>query len=112
MDLRCFSPKIFVTLVHFKPHNLVVAYKWQQDTLDMFVATKYTMFVATMKVRCKMAGLKKGTRLTDNPKDYTLRVRMDERTLEKLDVCCKEQGLNRSEVVRKGIDEQYAKTQK
>ena len=58
-----------------------------------------------------MAGLKKGTRLTDNPKDYTLRVRMDERTLEKLDVCCKEQGLSRSEVVRKGIDEQYAKTE-
>ena len=56
-----------------------------------------------------MAGLKKGTKLTNNPKDYILRVRLDEKTLEKLDKCCENQGLNRSEIVRKGIEQQYAK---
>ena len=32
-----------------------------------------------------MAAIKKGTKLTDTPKDYMLRVRMDRETLEKLD---------------------------
>lgn len=51
--------------------------------------------------------MKKGTKLTDNPKDFTLRVRMDKKILEKLDFCCKENNLTRSEIVRKGIEEQY-----
>lgn len=59
-----------------------------------------------------MSAIKKGTKLTDKPKDYMLRVRMDEETLAKLDACCEEQGVSRSEVVRRGIDEQYAKTKK
>ena len=42
-----------------------------------------------------------------NPKDYMLRVRLDKITLEKLDKCCEEKKLTRSEVVRKGILEQY-----
>ena len=76
---------------------------WQQAII---------LIVATKKVRCKMAGLKKGTKLTDNPKDYVLRVRLDERTLQKLDKCCEESGMNRSQVVRMGIEMQYAKTKK
>lgn len=59
-----------------------------------------------------MSGLKKGTKLTDNPKDYILRVRLDEHTLGKLDECCAETGLNRSEIVRKGIEQQYAEIKK
>lgn len=50
-----------------------------------------------------MAGLKKGTKLTDNPKDYMLRVRMDEGTLGMLDAICAATGESRSEVVRQGI---------
>lgn len=59
-----------------------------------------------------MAGLKKGTRLTDTPKDYMLRVRMDKELLHKLDTCCKVENLSRSEIVRRGIEEQYAKIEK
>lgn len=59
-----------------------------------------------------MAALKKGTKLTDNPKDYMLRVRMDKQTLEQLDDCCKVNNLSRSEVVRVGIREQYKKIKK
>lgn len=59
-----------------------------------------------------MAALKKGTKLTDNPKDYMLRVRMDAATLKQLDECCKEKGATRSEIVRNGINEQYRKIKK
>lgn len=57
-------------------------------------------------------GIKKGTKLTNNPKDYMLRVRMDEKTLEKLDACCKAEKASRSEIVRKGINEYYDRTKK
>lgn len=59
-----------------------------------------------------MAAIKKGTKLTDNPKDYMLRVRMDEKTLSKLDTVCEIEKLSRSEAVRKGIEELYNKTKK
>ncbi len=59
-----------------------------------------------------MAAMKKGTKLTDNPKDYMLRVRLDRETLEKLDTVCKESNISRSEVVRNGIEGQYQKTKK
>ena len=57
-------------------------------------------------------GIKKGTRLTDNPKDFMLRVRLDNVTVEKLDTVCKEQSKSRSEVVRNSIEEQYQKIKK
>lgn len=37
-------------------------------------------------------------------KDFMLRVRLDNRTLVRLDVCCEETGKTRSEIVRNGID--------
>ena len=52
-------------------------------------------------------GIKKGTKLTDNPKEYILRVRMDKTTLAKLDAICKEQGVTRSQVIRNWSVEQY-----
>lgn len=51
--------------------------------------------------------MKKGTKLTDNPKDYMLRVRVDKKTLEKLDYISESQGLTRSEIVRNSIQEKY-----
>ncbi len=59
-----------------------------------------------------MAAMKKGTKLTDNPKDYMLRVRMDKKTVDKLDIICKNQEISRSEVVRNGIELQYQKLKK
>lgn len=55
---------------------------------------------------------KKGRPVSENPKDYMLRVRMDEQTLQQLDECCDAENLSRSEIVRKGIQEQYSKLKK
>lgn len=60
----------------------------------------------------KSLGIKKGTKLTDNPKDYMLRVRIDKEMLEKLDSICKEQKLSRSEVIRNWIEVQYQSIKK
>lgn len=58
-----------------------------------------------------MATSKMG-RPTESPKDYMLRVRMDQETLEKLDECCEAEKLSRSEVVRRGIQEHYGRLKK
>lgn len=55
---------------------------------------------------------KKGRPVSENPKDYMLRVRMDEQTLQQLDECREAENLSRSEVVRKGIQEQHSKLKK
>ena len=55
---------------------------------------------------------KKGRPVSENPKDYMLRVRMDEQTLQQFDECCEAENLSRSEVVRKGIQEQHSKLKK
>lgn len=55
---------------------------------------------------------KKGRPFSENSKDYMLRVRLDNKTLEELDKCCKVDNASRSEVVRRGIKEQYDKIKK
>lgn len=55
---------------------------------------------------------KKGRPVSENPKDYMLRVRMNNKTLEQLDECCKAENISRSEVVRKGIEEQHSRIKK
>ena len=52
-------------------------------------------------------GIKKGTKLTDKPKNNMLRVRVDEETLSKLDTVCDKTKKSRSEIIRNGIEEQY-----
>lgn len=54
----------------------------------------------------------KGRPVSENPKDYMLRVRVDKQTLQQLDECCEAENLSRSEVVRKGIQEQHSKLKK
>ena len=53
-----------------------------------------------------MANKKMG-RPTDSPKTFMLRVKMDKDTLDKLDECCELENTNRSEFVRKSINEKY-----
>lgn len=48
--------------------------------------------------------VRKGTRLTDNPKDIIIRVRIDKDMVKKLDECVGIMNSNRSEVIRKGIN--------
>lgn len=50
--------------------------------------------------------------ISENKKDYMLRVRMDKETLSKLDACCETENKTRSEIVRKGIEEQYDRIEK
>ena len=54
----------------------------------------------------------RGRPVSDNPKDFMLRVRLDKETLEQLDECCEAEQLARSEVVRKGIKEQHGRIKK
>ena len=50
---------------------------------------------------------KKGQKITDTPKDTTVRARMDSEAINKLDYLVKLQGSDRSKVIRKGIEIQY-----
>lgn len=53
-----------------------------------------------------------GQKLTDNPKDTTVKARLDKDTLEKLDCLVAEQHSDRSKVIRKGIEIQYSQREK
>lgn len=55
---------------------------------------------------------KMGQKLTDNPKDTTVRARMDRETVEKLDCLVAEQGSDRSKIIRQGIEIQYEQRNK
>lgn len=43
--------------------------------------------------------------MTHGKKDFTLRVRVDDEDLSKIDSCCKSMGLTRSQIVRQAIRE-------
>ena len=47
---------------------------------------------------------KMGRPPAEKPKDKTLRIRVDDDTLKKLDECSEELQANKSEIVRQGID--------
>ena len=55
---------------------------------------------------------KKGQKLTDNPKDKRIQIRMDSETLDKLDCLVAEQNSDRSKIIRQGIEIQYEKREK
>lgn len=48
----------------------------------------------------------------DNPRRKKIETRMSTEELEMLDYCCRETGKTRSEIVREGIAETYAKLRK
>ena len=50
---------------------------------------------------------KMGQKITDNPKDTTVRARMDAETVRKLDYLVSEQKSDRSKIIRQGIEIQY-----
>lgn len=53
-----------------------------------------------------------GQKLTDNPKDKLIQVRMDKETVEKLDCLASEQNSDRSKIIRQGIEIQYEQRDK
>ena len=50
---------------------------------------------------------KMGQKITDNPKDTTVRARIDAETVRKLDYLVSEQNSDRSKIIRQGIEIQY-----
>ena len=50
---------------------------------------------------------KAGQKLTNNPKDRRVEIRMDKETIEKLDYLSIKQNSNRSKVIRLGIEKLY-----
>ena len=52
-------------------------------------------------------GIKKGTKLTDTPKEICYHIRVDEETDRKAKEVCKAEGISKSEVVRQGIELKY-----
>ena len=68
------------------------------------------MFVPA-KMEVKRVGIKKGTRLTDSPKDRELKFRYDANTDAKLRAICAATGKTKAQVIREGIDRLYAELQ-
>ena len=57
-------------------------------------------------------GISKGTKLTDNPKNKTFKLRLDEKTVEKLEILANKTESSKAEVIRKGIELQYENLKK
>lgn len=57
-------------------------------------------------------GIKKGTKLTDTPKDKMLKFRLDDRTASQLNTVCAKTGKTKSEAIRTGIEIQYEEVMK
>lgn len=55
---------------------------------------------------------KMGQKLTDNPKDKLIQIRMDRETVEKLDCLVAEQKSDRSKIIRQGIEIQHEQRNK
>lgn len=52
-------------------------------------------------------GNKKMGRPTDNPKDISLKVRLDKETAEKLEDCIQVLEVSKAEVIRRGVHKVY-----
>lgn len=52
-------------------------------------------------------GIPKGTKLTDAPKNHTLKFRYDDETEKKLNYLSEKKNISKAEAIRKGIEIQY-----
>ena len=57
-------------------------------------------------------GISKGTKLKENPKDKTIKLRIDNETHQKLTYIAETEQKTKSEVIRNGIDIQYERIKK
>ena len=51
-------------------------------------------------------------RPTSEPKKHETRRRMSDKDIEKLEFCCKETGMTKADVIRKGIEKVYDELKK
>ncbi len=54
-----------------------------------------------------MSSKKMGRPPSDNPKSQTIKIRVDQAILSKLDACTEKLNMTRSDIVRKGIEKVY-----
>lgn len=54
-------------------------------------------------------GIPKGTKLTETPKNHTLKFRYDDETAKQLDYLSERNNTSKAEIIRKGIEVQYVK---
>ena len=59
-----------------------------------------------------MSSKKLGRPPSNNPKSETIKIRVDQTILSKLDVCTEKLNTTRSDIVRKGIERVYDDLQK
>lgn len=59
-----------------------------------------------------MSSKKMGRPLSDNPKSETIKVRVDQEIMNKLDTAAERLNTSRSAIVRKGIERVYDELQK
>lgn len=79
--------------------------------LDIFVATIYNLCSDRNKRGEKMSG-KRGRPQSDNKKDTMIRVRLDNDMAEKLKIASRNFSVSKSDVVRKGIENEYQRSLK
>lgn len=48
----------------------------------------------------------------ENSRDNQYRIRLSDEELQKLEFCCTKTGLNKADIIRKGIEEVYQKLKK
>ena len=65
------------------------------------------MILTTPKSEVMVLGDKKMGRPTDNPKDISLKIRLDTGTAEKLQSCAADLKVSKAEVIRRGIHRMY-----
>ena len=75
-----------------------------------FVSPYYNIYVSPKERGNKMSP--RTGRPTDNPKKHETRIRMSEEDVNILEYCCKVTGKSKSDVIRDGIREVYAKIKK
>ncbi len=59
-----------------------------------------------------MSSKKTGRPTSDNPKNETIKIRVDQTILNKLDTCTEKLNTTRSDIVRRGIELMYKELQK
>lgn len=73
------------------------------------MSPQYYICCSDKKKGGKRMSPRTGRPKSDNSKDTMLRVRIDEETVNKLEITSKELNITKSEVVRNGIESEYQK---
>ena len=74
----------------------------------MTISLAYIIFrLYSKERRVKTIGIHKGTKLTDTPKNHSLKFRYDDETAKKLDYLTEKKQVSKADVIRKGIEIQF-----